>query len=166
MTATAAAETLARPHYGSFTIERTYRHAPQRVFRAFEDREAYYRWFVSGEGWEIDSWTHDLAPGGHAHGKFRPVGHASTFGNDTWNLEVDPGRRIVIAYTMTMDGKALSHSLAVIELYSDGKGGTRLVYTEQGAYYGDENDVKNRKAGCAELYDKLAVELDAHSQAR
>lgn len=43
------------------------------------------------------------------------------------------------------------------------KGGTRLVFTEQGAYYGDESDVHNRKAGCEELYDKLALELDTHS---
>ncbi len=163
MTATAAGEILARPHHGSFTIERTYRHSPQRVFRAFEDPKAHYRWFVSGEGWEIAEYTHDFRVGGHEHGKFRPIGHPSMFGNDTWHLEIDPGRRIVSAYTMSADGKPFSHSLAVIELYSDGKGGTRLVYTEQGAYYGDESDVRNRKAGCEELFGKLAVELDTHS---
>lgn len=156
------AQTLVKPHHGSFTIERAYRHSPERVFRAFEDPEAYYRWFVSGEGWEIASWTHDMSVGGHAHGKFRPVGHPSMFGNDTWNLEIDPGRRIVIAYTMTLDDRPISHSLAVIELYSDGKGGCRLVYTEQGAYYGDESDVRNRRIGCEELYGKLEAELRDH----
>lgn len=162
-TMTASTETLARPHYGTFTIERTYRHSPERVFRAFEESQAHYRWFVSGEGWEIDYYTHAFKVGGHEHGTFRPEGQKFTLRNDTWYLEIAPARRIVSAYTMAMDGKPFSHSLAIVELYSDGKGGTRLVFTEQGAYYGDENDVKNRKAGCEELYGKLAVELDTYN---
>lgn len=155
-------QTLVRPHFASFTIERTYKHSPERVFRAFEEPEAHFRWFVSGEGWEISSYTHDFKVGGHEHGKFRPEGHPSMFGNDTWYLEIDPGRRIVHAYTMSLDGKPFSHSLSVIELHSDGRGGCRLVYTEQGAYYGDTSDVKNRRVGCEELFGKLEVELRDH----
>ena len=45
--------------------------------------------------------------------------------------------------------------------FADGAGGCRLVYTEQGAYYGDEQDVKNRKLGCEELFGKLEAELSA-----
>jgi uncharacterized protein YndB with AHSA1/START domain len=157
------AETLTRPHFGTFTIERKYRHKPERVFRAFEDPEAYYRWFVAGEGWEISSWTHSFEVGGHAHGTFRPTGHPSTFANDTWHLEITRGQRIVDAYTMAMDGKPMSHSLAVIELFPDGAGGCRLVYTEQGAYYGGEDDVRNRKLGCEGLFGKLDDELRTHS---
>jgi hypothetical protein len=63
---------------------------------------------------------------------------------------------------MSADGKPFSHSLATIELAPDGKGGCRLTYTEQGAYSGGEQDVANRKAGCEELFGKLAVELDTH----
>jgi uncharacterized protein YndB with AHSA1/START domain len=43
---------------GSVTIERKFTQTPGRVFRAFEDPEAHYRWFVSGEGWEIKQRTH------------------------------------------------------------------------------------------------------------
>jgi uncharacterized protein YndB with AHSA1/START domain len=157
------AQTLTKPYFGTFTIERKFRHKPERVFGAFEDGEAHYRWFVSGEGWEIATWTHSFEVGGHAHGKFRPVGHPSMFGNDTWHLEIEKGRRIVDAYTMTIDGKPMSHSLAVIELFPDGAGGCRLVYTEQGAYYGGEEDVRNRKAGCEQLFGKLDDELKAHA---
>ncbi len=57
----------------------------------------------------------------------------------------------------------MSHSLAIIELHSDGKGGCRLVYTEQGAYYGDASDVRNRRAGCDELFGKLEIELRDHT---
>ncbi len=156
-------ETMTKPHFGTFTIERKFEHPPARVFRAFEDPDAHYRWFVSGEGWEISSWTHSFEVGGHAHGQFRPVGHPSMFGNDTWRLEVRKGERIVDAYTMTMDGKPMSHSLATTEFFQDGPKGCRLVYTEQGAYYGGEQDVKNRKLGCEELFGKLELELAAHA---
>ena len=156
-------ETLTKPHFGTFTIERKFKHRPERVFHAFEDPEAHYRWFVSGEGWEITSWTHSFEAGGHAHGQFRPAGHPSMFSNDTWHLEIAKGQRIVDAYTMNVDGKPMSHSLAVTEFFPDGAGGCRLVYTEQGAYYGGAEDVKNRKAGCEELFGKLDAELRAHS---
>jgi uncharacterized protein YndB with AHSA1/START domain len=156
-------QTLNKPHYGTFTIDRSYAHSPERVFRAFENADAFYRWFVSGEGWEIGSYSHDFRVGGRDQSKFRPEGHPEWFGNDTWYLEIEKARRIVTAYSMSAEGKPFSHSLAVIELYSDGKGGCRLVYTEQGAYYGDENDVKNRRVGCDELFGKLEAELRDHA---
>lgn len=157
------ADTIAKPHFGTFTIERKLKHRPERVFRAFEDPEAHYRWFVSGEGWEIAEYVHDFRIGGHEYGQFRPIGHPSMFSNDTWYLEIAKGRRISVAYSMGMDDAPFSHSLAVTEFFSDGEGGCRLVYTEQGAYYGGEEDVKNRKTGCTELFDKLAGELAAHA---
>lgn len=132
------------------------------MFRTFKEPEAHYRWFVSGKGWEISSFTHDFKVGGHEHGKFHPEGHPSTCGNDTWYLEIDPDRRIVNACTMSLDGKPVSHSLAIVELRSEGAGGCRLVYTEQGAYYGDACDAENRRTGCAELFGKLEIELRDH----
>jgi uncharacterized protein YndB with AHSA1/START domain len=156
------ADTITRPHFAQFTIERTYRHSPERVYGAFADTDAFYRWFISGEGWEIGEYSHDFRVGGHDHSKFRPDGHPEWFGNDTWYLELVKSRRIVTAYSMSAEGKPFSHSLATIELAPDGKGGCRLTYTEQGAYTGSEQEVANRKAGCEELFGKLAVELDTH----
>lgn len=159
----ATTETLTRPHFGQFTIERTYRHSPERVYGAFEDRAAFYRWFIAGEGWEIGEFTHDFRVGGHDHSQFRPEGHPDWFGNDTWYLELAKGCRIVTAYSMSAGGKPFSHSLATIELAPDGKGGCRLTYTEQGAYAGGPEDVVNRRTGCEELFGKLAIELDTHA---
>jgi uncharacterized protein YndB with AHSA1/START domain len=156
-------DTAVRPHFGRFTIERTYPHSPERVFRAFEDKDAHYRWFISGDGWEIGNYHHDFRVGGHEHSRFRPDGHPDWFGNDTWYLEIAKARRIVSAYTMSADGRPFSHSLATIDLAPDGKGGCRLTYTEQGAYAGGEQDVVNRRDGCAELFGKLALELDTHA---
>jgi uncharacterized protein YndB with AHSA1/START domain len=162
---TTATATATKISFGSFTIERKYNHKPERVFRAFEDPEAHYRWFVSGEGWEIANYTHDFRVGGHEHGNFRPVGHPAMFGNDTRHLEIIKGQRIVSAYTMSVDGKPFSHSLATIELIADGPNGCKLTYTEQGAYFGGEGEqeIKNRKAGCEELFGKLEIELKTHS---
>lgn len=154
-----AIETPTRPHFATFTVERRYAHSPARVFRAFDNKDAHYRWFVSGEGWEIDAWNRDFRGGGRDRGTFRPGGHPSTFGNETWHIDIARDRRIVDAYTMTMDGQPMSHSLAVIELLPDGAEGCRLVYTERGAYYGGEDEVRDRARGCEELFARLGHEL-------
>lgn len=158
-----AVDTLVKPHFGSFTITRTYRHAPARVFRAFEDPAAHYRWFVSGDGWEIRDYAHDFRVGGHEHGHFRPEGAPFMLSNDVWYLEIADSQRIVLAYTMAMDGKVMSHSLAVTEFFPVGADSCRLVFTEQGAYYGEATDIANRRTGTEGLFDKLAAELDTHA---
>jgi uncharacterized protein YndB with AHSA1/START domain len=155
--------TATKIAFGSFTIERKYKHKPERVFRAFEDPDAHYRWFVSGEGWEIDHYTHDFRVGGHEGGKFRPAGAPFTISNDTWYLEILKARRIALAYTMDMDGKPISHSLSTIEFFPDGPNGCRMVYTEQGAYFGGPDDIPNRRTGSEGLLDKLGIELDTYS---
>ena len=101
-------QTLNKPHYGTFTIDRSYAHSPERVFRAFENADAFYRWFISGEGWEIGAYSHDFRVGGRDQSKFRPEGHPEWFGNDTWYLEIEKARRIVTAYSMSAEGKPLS----------------------------------------------------------
>lgn len=64
---------------------------------------------------------------------------------------------------MAMDGKPISHSLAVTEFFPDAAGGCRLVFTERGAYYGGEEDVRNRKLGTEGLLGRLEDELKAHA---
>ena len=40
--------------------------------------------------------------------------------------------------------------------------GTRLVYTEQGAFLDGADQPAGREAGCRELFEKLAAELREH----
>ena len=56
-----------------------------------------------------------------------------------------------------------SASLATTELVADGSG-TRLIYTEQGAYFGGDprREIAMREEGCGEMLDKLARELKEH----
>lgn len=152
--------------HGTFTIERRYDASPARVFAAHADPVAFRRWFVEGDGWTIHEWSHDFRVGGHASGRFR-------FGdetNDTWFNETDyldivPDQRIILSYVMgrEADGgrERMSASLATTEIIADGTG-SRLIYTEQGAWFGGPDDVRMREQGCAELFDSLARELEAH----
>ena len=155
--------------HGTFTIECRYDASPERVFRAYADPAAFRRWFVEGENWTIHDWTYDFRVGGHAGGSFR-FGDES---NDTWfnhteHLDIVENRRIIVSYVMgrvtPAGNERASASLATTELVADGAG-TRLIYTEQGAYFGGDphREIAMREEGCGEMLDKLARELEAHA---
>jgi hypothetical protein len=52
----------------------------------------------------------------------------------------------------------ISASLATVELLPDGAG-TRLIYTEQGAFLDGADRPADREAGCRALLDNLDAEL-------
>jgi uncharacterized protein YndB with AHSA1/START domain len=79
--------------------------------------------------------------------------------NDTVYQDIVPDERIIIAYAMTVAEKPISCSLATIELKSVGKG-TRLVYTEQGAFLDKLDRAADREHGCGELLIALEKELE------
>jgi len=153
--------------HGMFTLERRYDASPARVFGAWADPAAFRRWFVESPGATILDWRHDLRVGAHGGGRYRFGGPEKPVGfNETVFLDLVENRRIILAYVM---GRELgeerwrdSASLATVEIFPDGEG-ARLVYTEQGAYYGDDggDHVPLRKAGCAEMLENLARELEA-----
>ncbi|MDI1327942.1 MAG: SRPBCC family protein [Brevundimonas sp.] len=151
--------------HGTFTVERRYDASPARVFRAYSEPAAFRRWFVDGEGWTIHEWEHDFRVGGRAGGRFRlgDKGNETWF-NDTDYLDIAPDQRIVCSYVMgrEVDGQKqrASASLGTTELVADGSG-TRLIYTEQGAFFDGADDIRMREQGCAELLDALGRELDA-----
>ena len=146
--------------HSTFSIERTYPSSPAWVFAAFSNQQTKRRWFVEGEGWEIDEFTMDFRVGGQEISRFRKKGGAP-MGNDTVYLDIVPERRIVLAYTMTVGDKRISVSLATVEIAPSGDG-TRLVYTEQGAFFDGADKPARREAGCRELFEKLGEELRTH----
>ena len=141
----------------TFTIERTYKQSPARVFDAFANMEKKRRWFVEGEGWEVIDYAMDFRVGGLEGGTFR-YKDGPVIKNETMYTDIIPNRRIVTAYSMVVGAKRISSSLATMQLIPVGDG-TRFVYTEQGAYFDGADQPKNRLAGCQELFEKLAVEL-------
>jgi Activator of Hsp90 ATPase homolog 1-like protein len=66
--------------------------------------------------------------------------------NETVYLDIVPDRRIMMAYTMAFDGKNISASLGTVEFEAIGAG-TRLIYTEQGAFFDGADGPSSRKQG-------------------
>ena len=143
--------------HSTFTVERTYPAAPARVFAAFADEASKRRWFAEGEGWEIEEFTLDFRVGGRDTSRFRQQG-GPPMGYDAVYLDIVPEQRIVHAYTMTSDGRRFSVSLATVELVP-ASGGTRLVYTEQAAFFEGADTAAVREQGVREQLEQLAEEL-------
>jgi uncharacterized protein YndB with AHSA1/START domain len=153
---TMATDTHAVIH-ATFTIDRDYPQSPARVFKAFADPVSKRRWYAEGEGFAVLQYDLDFRVDGAETSRFSYQG-GPEIRNDTLFYAIVPNRRILAAYRMLIGGNFLSVSLATMEFIAQGKG-TRLTYTEQGVYL-SEDDVKNRKGGCAGLLEMLAKELD------
>jgi uncharacterized protein YndB with AHSA1/START domain len=151
--------------HSTFTIERTYAASPARVFAAFADPAKKRRWFADAPKGNIDEFSADFRVGGYERSRFRfesivpgapPPG--TKMGNDTLYLDVVPDRRIVFAYTMLVGDRRMSVSLATVELSPSGDG-TRLVFTEQAAFFEPADGPKLREGGWRGLLESLAEEL-------
>jgi uncharacterized protein YndB with AHSA1/START domain len=139
--------------HGSFTLERHYPAPPSRVFRAFADPSLKRRWYVEGEGWSVEHHALDFRAGGHETSRFRFHG-GPPIENHTVVHDVVRDERIVTSYVMAVDGRRTSVSLATVELEPE-DGGTRLRFTEQGAYFDDPAAARGREAGTGALLDAL-----------
>jgi uncharacterized protein YndB with AHSA1/START domain len=149
--------------HSTFVIERTYPAAPQQVFRAFSDPARKRRWFAEGEGFEVESFEMDFRVGGFERSRFRfkegsPVHPGTPCANDTVFLDIINNERIVLAYTMTVGGNRISASQSTFELLADGTG-TKLVFTEQAAFFANADGPQIREQGWRALLDQLAREL-------
>lgn len=160
------AETPTVAH-GTFVLKRRYDASPRRVFLAHADAVAFRRWFVDGKGFTVHDWAHDFRVGGRAGGRFRFGGPENdTWFNDTEYLDIVENSRIILSYVMgrEIDGEKerASASLATTELIADGSG-TRLIYTEQGAYFGANGaaHIPLREQGCSDMLDALGRALEA-----
>jgi uncharacterized protein YndB with AHSA1/START domain len=153
----------SKVQHASFTIERQYKCAPARVFAAFSDPAKKRRWFAEGEGFVLDAFDMDFRVGGTERVRFRfgsgrPPAEGTPCHNDTWYADIVTDERIVLAYVMTVGGQRISASLATFEFRAD-PGGTLLVMTEQGAFFGESDGPTGREAGWRQLLQSLAREL-------
>jgi uncharacterized protein YndB with AHSA1/START domain len=155
---TAAPKTNGSVAHATFSVERIYPQPPARVFAASADQATKQRWFAEGEGWEIFGYTLDFRVGGAETSRFR-YGDGPEVRMDAVAQDIIPDRRIVVVYRMAIGPKPLSVSLATVELAA-AAGGTRLTYTEQGAYFDTSiASAKGHEEGCRGLLEKLAAEL-------
>jgi uncharacterized protein YndB with AHSA1/START domain len=148
--------------HSTFVLERSFPTTPERVFDAFANPEKKRRWFFASEHSELQHHELDFKEGGteRARMKFGPGTPIAgkTITNDGTYENIEPGKRIVTAYRMSLDGRPFSVSLATIEILPSATG-TDLILTHQGAYFEGADGPEMRKGGWVSLLDKLAKEL-------
>lgn len=143
--------------HATFTLERTYDAPPKRVFNAFADPAVKALWFAGPDDWENEVPEFDFRVGGREANVGRPKGGPlSSF--EARYYDIVPDERIIFAYDMLSDDKRISVSLTTIELEPAGNG-TRLTFTEQGAFLEGYDDPSQRERGTRDLLDALGAAL-------
>jgi len=145
--------------HATFTIERTFKFPPARVFAAWAQPELKARWFKAPPDKSTETRRkQDFRVGGSEQLSAAWTGsYTSHF--DAYYLDIVPNERIIYAYHMHLDDKHISASLATVQFKAEGSG-TRLILTEQGAFLDGYDDSGSREKGTAGLMDKLAAELE------
>lgn len=146
--------------HSTFSLEKRYQHSPAKVFAAFTNPKTKRRWFAEGEGFIVNEYSLDFRVGGQEIVRFQPVG-GPKMSNITVYMDIVPQQRIIFAYSMDVQGEAISVSLTTIE-FSATSEGTHLVFTEQGAYFEGPEAVRLREEGTRELLDILEKDLAAN----
>ena len=145
-------------HHDTFTIERTYPSPPTAVFRALTEEDAKARWFLPPGDWKASNYRFDCRVGGTEHVESTPPGGEPHVFDAVYH-ELVPNQRVIFSYDMHLAGKHLSVSLTTIELAAVA-GGTRLTFTEQGAFLdGDAASATSRVEGSEWLLDNLGKAL-------
>jgi uncharacterized protein YndB with AHSA1/START domain len=140
--------------HATFVVERRYEVPRERAFAAWADPEAKARWFVDSDA----SLELDFRVGGREHSRgTAPNGQAYSY--EAIYQDIVPAERIVYTYDMHLEETRLSVSLATVEFRPVGEGGTRLVFTEQGAFLDGHELPAQRADGMGSLLERLEKAL-------
>ena len=145
--------------HATWAIERTYSASPARVFAAFAEKEQKARWFGGEDdsSWEQLRWELDFRVGGRELNEGR-MKDGAAYTLESVYQDIVPDARIVYSYDMRFGGERISVSLSTIQLESV-DAGTKLTYTEQGAYLDGLDTPEQRQQGTGGLFDALGEEL-------
>lgn len=142
----------------TYTITREIRACPAHVYACWADPELKHSWFVATDGpaWKTREYSLDFRVGGRETGSFDlaegpGAGHHE---NVTTYLAIQPDERIDFSYTMALNGRVHSASLATV-LFEDLNGGTKLTYTETLSTIGESDGVAGRQHGWNALLDHM-----------
>lgn len=150
--------------HGTFVIERRYPVPPATVFEAWADAAAKATW-MDDPDYKSDGtdYSLDFRVGGHERfGGLTPDGKA--YRCDARYHDIVPDRRIVYSYEMSEGDERTSVSLTTVEIGPD-PDGTRLTYTEQGAFLDGFEKPEQREEGVAFILDGLGTYLASHAAA-
>ncbi|GAB3834828.1 hypothetical protein GCM10027610_031210 [Dactylosporangium cerinum] len=140
----------------SFSIERTYPAAPDRVFAAWADPRAKARWFA---GANAEHHQLDFRPGGVevTRGK-NPEGKPLTF--ESRYHDIVPAERIVYSSALLVEQNPVTISVTTVQ-FQPADGGTTLLLTEQDTYLDGHEQPEWRESGTNGWLTALMHELAA-----
>ena len=145
-------------NHGTFAVERRYPAHPAKVFGAWADAAAKAIWMddpdFASDGSTVEL---DFRVGGHERfGGLDPGG--TPYRYEARYYDIVPDHRIVYSYEMYTGDARMSVSLATVEIVPDGHG-SKLTYTEQGAFLDDIDKIEEREEGTAFILDNLGKYL-------
>jgi uncharacterized protein YndB with AHSA1/START domain len=143
--------------HDTFVIERTYAASPARVFAAWANPAIKARWFAGPDEWGPTEFELDFRIGGREISRGGPPG-GPVHSYEARYYDIVPDQRIIYAYDLHLDETRISVSLATVEFELEGVG-TRLIFTEQGAFLDGYDTSAPRKQGTGDLLDALGAEL-------
>jgi len=144
--------------HATFAIERSYPVPPSRVFRALADKGSKQKWFVGPGDWSVAKYEMDFRVGGREFLSGGPKGEPPHVFSAVYQ-DIVENERIIYAYDMHIGDRRISVSLATIELKPVGEG-TRLIFTEQGAFLDGYDDPAGREHGTRVLLEQLGKALE------
>jgi uncharacterized protein YndB with AHSA1/START domain len=144
--------------HGAFRLERTYEATAEQVYKALSEETAKSRWFFGPQGWRLIERKMDFRVGGRERVKGGFEGGVTTTFDAIYH-DIVPGERIVYTYEMHLDERKISVSLATLQIKPAGRGRTKLLVDEQGAFLDGYDDAGSRERGTRDLLDKLGASL-------
>jgi uncharacterized protein YndB with AHSA1/START domain len=142
--------------HATTVVEHRYDALPSTVFDAFADATKRRQWDLPGDDdWELTELEQDFKVGGRESSRFGPKGNAKYWSSGTY-LDIVPNSRIVSAGTMHAGTVPSSSTLCTVEFLADG-GGTKVVLTDQSAFYEGRETPSDRRSGWGEILERLAV---------
>ena len=145
-------------NHATFIIERSYPATAGRVFAAWADAKAKGAWLDDPDyGSDGSEYELDFRVGGHERfGGKDPEG--TTYRYDAVYYDIVPDHRILYSYEMYSGDDRMSVSIATVEIVPD-QDGTKLTYTEQGAFLDGIDKPQAREEGTAWILDNLGKYL-------
>ncbi|MFE5317651.1 SRPBCC family protein [Paenibacillus sp. NPDC056579] len=136
--------------HATFVVERTYPASPAQVYHAWADPVAKAKWFSKPDIFDFRVGGRETSSGGP------PEGPIFTF--DAFYQEIVPEQRIVYTYTLDSGDTRMSVSITTVEILP-ADGGTKLIFTEQGAFFDGHDTPEVREHGTGLMLDALGKSL-------
>jgi uncharacterized protein YndB with AHSA1/START domain len=141
--------------HAQFVLERVYPVPRERVYAAMANKEQKAKWFGDPSR-PPARWDFDFREGGREYESSEFQGELHTF--DAVYLDIVENERISWAYNLTVSGVKLSSSFTVVELTTV-PDGTKLTFTETGAFFDGHEKPALREEGTGWILDALGESL-------